>query len=74
MSDQASRPKPEASHNMGKPREDVTNRQPPGMPRWVKNSLIAVASLILLFAILHLTGVLKVSHGPGPQMPTMKSH
>ncbi|SDH51004.1 hypothetical protein SAMN05192558_10220 [Actinokineospora alba] len=38
---------------------------PPGVPRWVKVSLIAVAALIALLVILMATGVLGGDHGPG---------
>lgn len=37
---------------------------PPGMPRWLKVSLMVVAALVLLFVILQLTGV-GGQHGPG---------
>jgi|GEM_PF-3271085 len=70
MSDQVIRPKPVLSESDENPVEGHA----PGMPSWVKVSLIIVASLILLFVILHLTGVMKVSHGPGPQMPITNTH
>ena len=38
--------------------------QPPGMPRWVKLSLIIVAALVLGFVLLQLVG-LGGQHGPG---------
>ena len=37
---------------------------PPAMPRWVKVSLLVVGALLLLFAVLKLTG-LAGQHGPG---------
>ena len=37
---------------------------PPGIPRWVKISAVAVGVLILLFLILQLTGIAG-EHGPG---------
>ena len=37
---------------------------PPGMPRWVKVSLLVVAALLLIFVILKLTGA-GGEHGPG---------
>ena len=37
---------------------------PPGMPRWVKASLLVVAGVLLIFLILKLTGV-GSDHGPG---------
>lgn len=40
-----------------------SEKQPPGMPRWVKVSLIIVIALILLFVILKLTGI-GGKHGP----------
>jgi len=45
----------------------------PGVPRWVRVSLIIVVALILLFVVLHLTGVLSSNHGLGPSMPTMNT-
>ena len=37
---------------------------PPGMPRWVKVSLLVVGALILVFLILKVAGV-GGRHGPG---------
>jgi len=39
------------------------------MPRWVKVSGITVAVLLLLVAILAITGVLGGQHGPGRHLP-----
>ena len=43
------------------PRKEIP---PPGMPRWVKVSLLVVAALVLIFIILKLT-VAGGEHGPG---------
>ncbi|MBC6450889.1 hypothetical protein [Actinokineospora xionganensis] len=37
----------------------------PGVPRWVKISLIAVGALIALLVVLMATGALGGVHGPG---------
>jgi hypothetical protein len=42
-------------------------RQAPGMPRWVKVSLLVIAVLVVLFVLLHLTG-LAPRHGAGQHM------
>ena len=42
-------------------------RQAPGMPRWVKVSLLTIAVLVALFLLLHLTG-LAPRHGAGQHM------
>ncbi|MBN8200048.1 hypothetical protein [Bacillus sp. NTK034] len=42
---------------------EPTKEMPPGMPRWVKVSLIIVIALLLLFVIMHLTGT-GGKHGP----------
>lgn len=41
---------------------------PPRMPRWVKAALIVVGVLILLFAVMQVTG-LGGEHGPGRHLP-----
>jgi hypothetical protein len=38
---------------------------PPGMPRWVKVSVIIVIAVVVLVAGLMLTGVFGKGHGPG---------
>ena len=43
--------------------------KPPAMPRWVKVSGIIVGVLLLLVAILAITGVLGGEHGPGRHLP-----
>ncbi|MBJ7450910.1 MAG: hypothetical protein JHC71_02365 [Blastococcus sp.] len=43
---------------------DLDGATPPGMPRWVKVSAIAVGVLILVFLVLQLTGIAG-NHGPG---------
>ena len=43
---------------------DPRERQAPGMPRWVKVSLLTIAVLVALFLLLHLTG-LAPHHGSG---------
>jgi hypothetical protein len=48
------------------PENRPTATTPPGMPRWVKVSGIIVVALILIFAVLHLSG----AHGPGSHMPS----
>lgn len=45
-------------------RDPGFGRDYPGTPRWVKGLGIAAALLILLFIILHLSGVTG-GHGPG---------
>ncbi|MDT0278223.1 hypothetical protein [Blastococcus goldschmidtiae] len=40
---------------------------PPGMPRWVKISALAVGALVLLFLILQIAGI-GGEHGPGRHM------
>lgn len=45
-------------------RLDAPAEGPPGMPRWVKAGAVVLGLLILLFLILHLTGVVS-GHGPG---------
>jgi len=69
MADQTRRPDTETSD------AGVDPHQPsgPGMPRWVKISLIIVVALVLLFVVLHLTGVLSSKHGLGPRMPVMNT-
>jgi hypothetical protein len=42
-------------------------RQAPGMPRWVRVSLLTIAVLAALFLLLHLTG-LAPRHGAGQHM------
>lgn len=37
----------------------------PPMPRWVKGFGLAVVGLVVLVALLHLTGVIGGGHGPG---------
>lgn len=55
------------------PGEEVgTPVSPPGMPRWVKVSLITVASLVLLFVVLALIGV-GGEHGPGRHASAVQS-
>ncbi|KNH22906.1 hypothetical protein ACS78_10980 [Priestia megaterium] len=39
------------------------DERPPGLPRWVKVSLIIVIALILLFVIMNITGI-GGKHGP----------
>jgi hypothetical protein len=39
---------------------------PPGMPRWVRISLVIVVALILLAVIVHLAGGGPGLHSPGP--------
>jgi hypothetical protein len=46
------------------PENKSTTTTPPGLPRWVKVSGVFVVVLIILFAILHLSG----AHGPGSHM------
>ena len=46
---------------------------PPGVPRWVKLSGIAVLTLILLVVVFKLTGVLDRGHGPGRHGPGQHS-
>ena len=46
------------------PRSDAAPETPPRMPRWVKIPGIVVGVLILVFLLLHLTGVAG-QHGPG---------
>lgn len=58
--------------------EDAAARRPaagdpPGMPRWVKIGLVVFALLVLLFAVLHLTGVVS-GHGPGGHMSQPAGH
>ena len=48
-------------------RPQASERQAPGMPRWVKVSLLAIAVLAALFLLLHLTG-LTPQHGGGHNM------
>ena len=43
----------------------VSRRSTPGTPRWVKVFGIIIVGLVLLFAVLHLTG-----HGPMNHMPS----
>lgn len=45
-----------------------THTQPTGLPRWVKISGAIVLVLVLLFAVLHLSG----AHGPASHMPPME--
>ena len=45
------------------PRSDAARQTPPRMPRWVKVSAIVVGLLLLVFLVLHLTGV---AGQPGP--------
>lgn len=59
---------------MAEPTDEVTERHgdgpdrdsgaPPGMPRWVKVSLLVLGALILVFIVLQLAGV-GGRHGPG---------
>ncbi|RVX42708.1 hypothetical protein EDD27_5356 [Nonomuraea polychroma] len=41
---------------------------PPRMPRWVKAAVLIVGILLLLFAVMRITG-LGGEHGPGRHMP-----
>jgi hypothetical protein len=40
------------------------DERPPGMPRWVKVSIVVLGALVLVFVVLQLAGV-GGSHGPG---------
>ena len=42
---------------------------PPGVPHWVKVSGIVVGALVLLVAVLAITGVLGGQHRPGRHVP-----
>ena len=42
---------------------------PPGVPRWVKVAGIVVGALVLLVAVLAITGVLGGQHRPGRHVP-----
>ena len=46
------------------PGTDADHGAPPRMPRWVKIAAIVVGLLVLLFAVLQLTGIAG-EHGPG---------
>ena len=46
------------------PRTDADHGTPPRMPRWVKIVALLVGLLIVLFAIVQLTGI-GGEHGPG---------
>lgn len=48
---------------------DNRDESRPGMPRWLKVSLVAVAILAVLLIALKLTGVLGEGHGPGQLGP-----
>jgi hypothetical protein len=48
---------------------DVDRRSPPGVPRWVKLSVLIVGALILVVVVLALTRVLGGEHGPGRHLP-----
>lgn len=45
----------------------LTGGRPPGAPRWVKVAGIIVVALVLLFAVMKLTGIGR-DHGPGRHM------
>ena len=45
-------------------RPSALKRQAPGMPRWVRVLLLAIAVLVALFLLLHRTG-LAPQHGAG---------
>lgn len=56
--------------------EIVSRRSTPGTPRWVKVLGIVIIGLVLLFAVLHLSGRSPIDHmnhmsptGQGMQMP-----
>jgi hypothetical protein len=68
MADQASR----SESGNGEGGIDPSRPSEPGMPLWVKISLIVVAASVLLFVVLHLTGVIR-GHGLGPHMPVMNT-
>lgn len=57
---------PEQSPNVD-PGRGSDPGSPPGMPRWVKISALAVGALVLLFLILQLAGI-GGEHGPGRHM------
>ncbi|MBA3871476.1 MAG: hypothetical protein H0X30_20215 [Anaerolineae bacterium] len=44
--------------------ENGSTNAAPGIPRWVKASGVIVLALIILFAVLHLSG----AHGPASHM------
>ena len=46
--------------------EDGSER-PPGMPRWVKATIVVIGILVALFVILKVSGVAG-QHGPGRHM------
>ena len=53
---------------------ETGRRSKPGMPRWVKVSLIIVIAVLILLVVLMLTGVFGGGHdpsqfGPGPHVP-----
>lgn len=45
------------------------HKSPPSTPRWVKVFGTIALGLVLLFVILHLTGI-GGNHGPGRHMPS----
>lgn len=56
-----------AEPNARNPETQTDRLSPPGMPRWVKVTSIAIGILLLLFLILQLSGVAG-QHGPGRHM------
>ncbi|MFI7705065.1 hypothetical protein [Nonomuraea sp. NPDC049480] len=59
MTDSPSAHDPGVTHDRG---------SPPRMPRWVKAAVIVVGVLLLLFAVMRITG-LGGEHGPGRHKP-----
>jgi hypothetical protein len=58
-------PYPDSSSDTGDDTSVRPNRRsPPSTPRWVKVSAIIVIVLVLLFVILHLTGLSLGGHIP----------
>jgi hypothetical protein len=47
--------------------------EPPGVPRWLKIGAAVVGILILLFVLLHVTGVIS-GHGPGQPLSQSAGH
>lgn len=60
---------PPRKHNApGESGEDI-DRDPSGMPRWVKVFAVIGAIFVLGFVVLHLSGHGPSNHMPGMQMP-----
>jgi hypothetical protein len=59
-----SHPHPEANSYTDEATDPEASASPPGVPMWVKALGIVALLLVLLYVILHLTGLSPMGHGP----------